>query len=414
MARLVKKPLRAVGLGAVALCLAAGGYLLLRDEPPPYDADLMPVRRSVPDGDNGFFDLPSKEDVVDDSLQVMNKVDVSSLSEEAALRLAAEIQEKNAEAFRRLDAALGKPHFQFPEGESPHYEWTALARSLASCSRLEARGGRVKSAFDRALKLIRLGSRVQRASNDLGPYFHSCIFLQWGVGEVIAMVCDGRLTAEELWECLGTLEAVPDPHEDLRAAMLGEYQDFKVLADSFYRGTDILPWFKSGLRALAYRRPFLKPNSLKRQAAEDTRRMRDLACYPPRARQGLSSRPETWLRFSWDHLALEGVWVGGSQDNILGCADRIACWVAAGRALAALALYRESHARLPESLGELVPEYLGEIPRDPYDGNPLRYLPEEGTVYAIGEDLADRGGSREEDAQRARWDGAEPTFRIDG
>ena len=40
----------------------------------------------------------------------------------------------------------------------------------------------------------------------------------------------------------------------------------------------------------------------------------------------------------------------------------------------------------PATLTELVPDYLPEIPLDPYDGNPLRWDQPSGTAYVIGDD----------------------------
>ncbi len=66
-------------------------------------------------------------------------------------------------------------------------------------------------------------------------------------------------------------------------------------------------------------------------------------------------------------------------------------------ALTALAVerYRLLHAgQTPETLTELVPDVLPEIPRDPFDGQPLRYrrLEQGYVVYSIGPDRIDQGG----------------------
>lgn len=66
-------------------------------------------------------------------------------------------------------------------------------------------------------------------------------------------------------------------------------------------------------------------------------------------------------------------------------------------ALTALAVerYRLIHAgRTPETLTELVPDLLPEIPRDPFDGQPLRYhrLDQGYVVYSVGPDRTDHGG----------------------
>jgi hypothetical protein len=60
----------------------------------------------------------------------------------------------------------------------------------------------------------------------------------------------------------------------------------------------------------------------------------------------------------------------------------------------ALERYRLAHGRFPEKLGELTPTYLAAIPRDLFDGNPLRYRLVDGkpVVYSIGIDGDDDGG----------------------
>ena len=49
---------------------------------------------------------------------------------------------------------------------------------------------------------------------------------------------------------------------------------------------------------------------------------------------------------------------------------------------------------MPDSLDELVPDYIGAIPVDPYTGGPLHYTHDEKgyTVYSNGINRADDGG----------------------
>ncbi len=66
-------------------------------------------------------------------------------------------------------------------------------------------------------------------------------------------------------------------------------------------------------------------------------------------------------------------------------------------AMAAIALkrYQLRHETLPKDLGALVPEFLPGLPRDPVDGQPLRYrLNADGTflLYSIGANNVDDGG----------------------
>ena len=66
----------------------------------------------------------------------------------------------------------------------------------------------------------------------------------------------------------------------------------------------------------------------------------------------------------------------------------------AAQAALAIQRYRLAAGKLPDTLADLVPTYLDAVPRDPFDGNDLRYTELEGgfVVYSIGNDLSDDGG----------------------
>ena len=70
-----------------------------------------------------------------------------------------------------------------------------------------------------------------------------------------------------------------------------------------------------------------------------------------------------------------------------------------GRRMAATALatrlYQLDHGTRPETLGDLVPGYLAQLPRDPEaEGDPIRYLPvaEEPRLYCVNDNETDDGG----------------------
>lgn len=64
--------------------------------------------------------------------------------------------------------------------------------------------------------------------------------------------------------------------------------------------------------------------------------------------------------------------------------------------LVALRRYRDAKGDVPDRLSALVPEFLGEVPCDPFDGKPLRSKNEDGhlLIWSIGRDLTDDGGSK--------------------
>jgi hypothetical protein len=74
------------------------------------------------------------------------------------------------------------------------------------------------------------------------------------------------------------------------------------------------------------------------------------------------------------------------------------------RTALAVERYRLSHGQLPAGWDDLVPNYLPEVPRDPFDGKPLRYrrLEPGFIVYSIGPDEADDGGRQRQPVRGSR------------
>lgn len=60
----------------------------------------------------------------------------------------------------------------------------------------------------------------------------------------------------------------------------------------------------------------------------------------------------------------------------------------------ALARYRAEQRALPDHLDQLVPTYIQAIPRDPFDGQPLKMkvTPDQVVLYSLGPDMNDDGG----------------------
>jgi hypothetical protein len=69
------------------------------------------------------------------------------------------------------------------------------------------------------------------------------------------------------------------------------------------------------------------------------------------------------------------------------------------RVTLALVAFEAEHGRYPEALADLVPDYLSEVPSDPFAKGPLRYRPEEGgaVVYSVGGNLSDEDGKQKDD-----------------
>jgi len=75
--------------------------------------------------------------------------------------------------------------------------------------------------------------------------------------------------------------------------------------------------------------------------------------------------------------------------------------------------YRQDTGAFPDTLTQLVPTYITEVPPDSFDGLPLRYLHDDGgfTVYSIGPNKKDDGGSQPEEKKNILTSG-DLTFTV--
>lgn len=86
------------------------------------------------------------------------------------------------------------------------------------------------------------------------------------------------------------------------------------------------------------------------------------------------------------------------------------------RTALAIEQFRLRHNRLPETLDELIPDLLAEIPRDPFDPNhqPLRYRQNETgyTLYSFGYDQTDNNGAKYDANGWEREPGTDLPFTV--
>lgn len=97
---------------------------------------------------------------------------------------------------------------------------------------------------------------------------------------------------------------------------------------------------------------------------------------------------------------------------------RIGARLRAARTALAIERYRLMHGRLPELLDDLVPEFLAEIPNDPFGDGPVMYkrLDTGFVVYSIGVDEEDDGGKeqgRDENGRKEDIREVDLTFTVE-
>jgi hypothetical protein len=101
--------------------------------------------------------------------------------------------------------------------------------------------------------------------------------------------------------------------------------------------------------------------------------------------------------------------IGESSEQFL----RDAAQLRLARAAIAVERYRIDHGTLPEGLADCVPEYLEDVPQDPYDGAPLRYRRDASGyhLFSVSVNLEEDDGAQLENEKDAQ-DMLDLVFRV--
>ncbi len=119
-----------------------------------------------------------------------------------------------------------------------------------------------------------------------------------------------------------------------------------------------------------------------------------------------AARAMKWDLLESERRLTERIALGraGGVPTFLGMGDALV-----RTAIAALAAerFRIDQGRWPESLEELVPQYISAVPHDPFANGPLKLLelPDGLFIYSVGYDGKDDGGKIDPKMHSAQWRG---------
>ena len=288
--------------------------------------------------------------------------------------------------------------------------WLRIAKFLALKARLERRRGDFAGATDTCIALLQFGNLQQQHTEGLIGYFVALACLRQGLVEALHLARDRATPADELERLEEVLARTAPTHVGLVRAVQVEYRSTADIVDRLSdgqldpRALTRMPAPAPLTHPLAWRPPayVFKPNATKRMMAEGCREAIRSAprTYAAREITNVASRlhleegtPMTYIRSNAIGRTLARTsWP--PYDSLLAKRCQADAHLAGARLVVACVRYERAHGQLPDDLSELVPALLPEVPIDPYDGKPFRYVRSNALVYAVGQDLVDSGGSR--------------------
>jgi len=392
-----------------AIVLLLGYQLLVNaiDIEPPDTADLEIDEVDVPDEQNAFVYFMEAADQLYWPTNGMSHIEIAEDAD-----LLAAVAQSNRVAFVLVDQGNACDHFQPPAVTSiaytfPHLQpLLKLGRTLRLKCLHEIETGQIGAASSTALALTRFGWLVQDGSRTVIDYLVGVAIQGMGVASAETLMREQSLTTESLFALSRALASYKPSRQGLQRAFKGEYH-FAVMA------TDEILSGQAGVEDIFLMDRYRGVSFLQRRLLQ---RNRTLALYAGFFRQMIAQAGKPYKDIermdasgtvtSPSHLI--GLFMGSNPigrilyqllvpglDGVHKRRCHLETQVSCTRVLGACLAYAQETGRWPDTLAQLVPAYLDAIPRDPWDGEPLRYDPDKAIIYAVGIDLLDSGGSTE-------------------
>jgi hypothetical protein len=402
-------------MGGIAL-LVVGllAYVYFKDDPPPDDADLMPDPAPTANPANPLavfcrdmnkHDLSDWERTLPRDMKDLDRGDDAKLEAYLSSHVA---EQELFERLMRTDPKL----WRWPGVDASLGSKTDLG-NFSSCADYANRlsrakvlrsawAGKHREASEEALKVVRLGNGLVQL--DGAMIHHMIAFTTQRIGEelVKSALIDASDMAllEEAQEALAPLE-------------ISSQQVARVLKVEYMFGKNSPAATPEELELMGFRgwetvvvKHLTLPNRTQAEHADRIRRLvRGLEDDWASAKIVFNEIEAEYRRARESAVRLflapnlGGRMLGiRAWDSTRGLIKK-SCEAAALHRMRVVTLalrrYEAARGKTPETLEELVPEFLPAVPTDPFDGKPLRWKPQEKWLYSVSEDGRDNNAAHD-------------------
>ena len=397
--------------------LAAFGWLASRDEPAPADdAEFAVARPEVAPEENAFTYFLAATNLLVETTNAQLVADFLAGRAPDGAELRALVA-SNSACFAQVKRGTECAVCRFPlppsffDSEFPYFNpWLKIGRLLAVRSRQARLDGRWAEAVVDAWTVARLGGLVADNAESMMHYLVGVAIAGEGFEQILALATDPAVPADDLRVLAAGLDQLGPYDAGLVRALKMEALYAAELVAGFASGRidwiDLIAFgnrngardWRQRLFAAVLRSPyFFRPQATLRAVREKYRQAIRDAAWPyaqadateePKFGQSLLQllRPNSIGEFFRRMVVMPA-------RMTLENKCRAESLLAGAKLAVACSRFQRKQGRWPETLPELVPEFLAEVPRDPFDGEPFRYSAEKGLVWSVGKNLTDEGGS---------------------
>lgn len=433
----------AISIFAIGLLLYFFWYLLItfnsEDSPLVDNSNLLLREVSVPDEDNAFFDLSSiTDDMIYEpefdgkfnmSMNYTNFVEPVEWDQ----NLVDEVLQKNQQALALFNSAANKNYFQVPEYADPSNfghelkvypmnHWREVSRLQAIKALSLMRQGNGDEALTEAVKLNKVGHIIIAGQGFLIEDLVGISMQNLGSEVVLQILSNTGPSFISLKEALQTIQDTSDNVDGHKGGLKGEYTGVINTIDMI--NEDVAAMAKEELgKELEYftaHSYYYKPNQTKNLYTRFYGyQINGLGkgCQPDDSILQQLDSMEDFGGISMLTLVFKENLIGKILFSMNGaivyesyltkiCNNDFLNNIV--QVQLALKQYQYENGYLPNFLEDLAPQYIDEIPVDPYSKQPIRYSVKNKTLHSLGAGNQDLSGSNGADWRKM----SSPTFFI--
>jgi len=402
-----------VGLGVVALGLVVAYQILARDIEPPDDTHILIEYSEVADADNAYMALLAttglyvRVEMADGNRAMGACTDMMSGAIPWDNTVAANLLARNAIFLAAIENASHLPQYQAPVFTNTAVNIPFLQDALHAAklwrveSSIAMRAGDLELAAESCHKINRLGHQMLSSPSFLIEALVGIAIRGIALTQYLELARNGASVKQvQRWRDRdgGWLPM----YDSLVAAYKGEYIFNKLMMKDHARQFSSTYIEYGGpvgylLDRLLTSRLAFQPHRTQTMAADRYDFLCQQARLPPWQRS--DSISNDWDGSPLKLLRPNGVghafvqMISSHLDSCANSWDLTDLMASNIETMAALHAYRRDSGELPDSLAQLMPDYLTAIPTDLFDGEPMKYNRDRGLFYSVGKNLTDEGGS---------------------
>lgn len=415
-------------VGVILLIVSATVYLLLMTEKEVTvtydDSDLMLPVVQVPDEENMYYELVKLDAVLfEPEFGLPQESEILSAMVEGKdwdAALAEEIISNNTEALAIFDQAAKLAKYQDPAAADPNaFHFNTLLPNLNSfrdASKYSllfadqlAREGKYTEALDEALKSVKIGHAIESSQTPIIEYLVGLAIKNIGLTSIQNIINnrDLNIGAKTLTDYAQQVATYSKDDTGLTTSLKLEYIVNADFLDRFAAGekevvASFLDQYGDRYKDKLLDKHYFDTNETKSYTAHDIRLSLNNSL-----KQCHEESEEYIPPFLDDTNDLKMLSAENSLGKIIHKTTsaqidlrdgwcKLDVQTAATQTLLGIKAFVTDSNNYPDTLEELIPTYLPQIPTDPYSNSPIKYSKERKIIYSIGNDFIDNDGISEE------------------